>query len=142
MQFAWQRSSVVEQRNHNPLVGGPNPSAATRINKRPNGSFFYSVRRGGDGHPDGGPTRRQKADGSMPVPRSFNEGEFAQGNEAQRNQSLEQLPEFKPPDGAVGLFFTCFYDITNLLFEFLLICRWECQTFVCFAVREFFACGL
>ena len=28
---AWQRSSVVEQRNHNPLVGGPNPSAATRI---------------------------------------------------------------------------------------------------------------
>ena len=42
---AWQRSSVVEQRNHNPLVGGPNPSAATRINKRPDGSFFYSVRR-------------------------------------------------------------------------------------------------
>ena len=30
MQFAWQRSSVVEQRNHNPLVGGPNPSAATK----------------------------------------------------------------------------------------------------------------
>lgn len=56
----WQRSSVVEQRNHNPLVGGPNPSAATRINKRPDGSFFYSVRRGGDGHPDGGPTRRQR----------------------------------------------------------------------------------
>lgn len=28
---AWQRSSVVEQRNHNPLVGGPNPSAATKI---------------------------------------------------------------------------------------------------------------
>ena len=27
---AWQRSSVVEQRNHNPLVGGPNPSAATK----------------------------------------------------------------------------------------------------------------
>ncbi len=27
----WQRSSVVEQRNHNPLVGGPNPSAATKI---------------------------------------------------------------------------------------------------------------
>ena len=79
---------MVEQRNHNPLVGGPNPSAATRINKRPDGSFFYSVRRGGDGHPDGGPTRRQKADGSMPVPRSFNEGGFAQGNEAQRNQSL------------------------------------------------------
>ena len=26
----WQRSSVVEQRNHNPLVGGPNPSAATK----------------------------------------------------------------------------------------------------------------
>ena len=79
---AWQRSSVVEQRNHNPLVGGPNPSAATRINKRPDGSFFYSVHRGGEGHPDVGPTRRQEADGSMPVPRSFNEGGFAQGNEA------------------------------------------------------------
>ena len=56
---AWQRSSVVEQRNHNPLVGGPNPSAATRINKRPDGSFFYSVCRGGDGHPDEGPTNKQ-----------------------------------------------------------------------------------
>ena len=67
MRVAWQRSSVVEQRNHNPLVGGPNPSAATRINKRPDGSFFYSVRRGGEGQPDGGPTRRQKADGRMPV---------------------------------------------------------------------------
>lgn len=31
MRGVWQRSSVVEQRNHNPLVGGPNPSAATRI---------------------------------------------------------------------------------------------------------------
>ena len=81
MRGVWQRSSVVEQRNHNPLVGGPNPSAATRINKRPDGSFFYSVRRGDEGHPDGGSTRRQKADGSMPVSRSFNEGEFAQGNE-------------------------------------------------------------
>ena len=30
----WQRSSVVEQGNHNPLVGGSNPSAAT-INKKP-----------------------------------------------------------------------------------------------------------
>ena len=85
---------MVEQRNHNPLVGGPNPSAATRINKRPDGSFFYSVRRGGDGHPDGGPTRRQKADGSMPVPRSFNEGGFVQGNEAQRNQSTALLSYF------------------------------------------------
>ena len=92
----WQRSSVVEQRNHNPLVGGPNPSAATRINKRPDGSFFYSVRRGGDGHPDGGPTRRQKADRRMPVPRSFNEGGFAQGNEAQRNQSLRCYQRFNP----------------------------------------------
>src|SRR5256885_10974725 len=27
----WQRSSVVEQGNHNPLVGGSNPSAATTI---------------------------------------------------------------------------------------------------------------
>ena len=98
---AWQRSSVVEQRNHNPLVGGPNPSAATRINKRPIGSFFYSVHRCGDGHPDGGPTRRQKADGSMPAPRSFNEGEFAQGNDAQRNQSLRCYPT-SPPCGFVG----------------------------------------
>ena len=31
MHVAWQRSSVVEQKNHNLLVGGPNPSAATRI---------------------------------------------------------------------------------------------------------------
>ena len=85
---------MVEQRNHNPLVGGPNPSAATRINKRPNGSFFYSVRRGGEGQPDGGPTRRQKADGRMPVPRSYNEGGFAQGNEAQRNQSAALLSYF------------------------------------------------
>ena len=66
MRGVWQRSSVVEQRNHNPLVGGPNPSAATRINKRPDGSFFYSVRRD-EGQPAGGSTRRQKADGSMPV---------------------------------------------------------------------------
>ena len=72
--------------------------AATRINRRPDGSFFYSVRRGGEGQPDGGPTRRQKADGRMPVPRSFNEGGFAQGNEAQRNQSLGRLPRFKPPE--------------------------------------------
>src|SRR5579883_685232 len=27
--YRWQRSSVVEQGNHNPLVGGSNPSAAT-----------------------------------------------------------------------------------------------------------------
>ena len=26
----WRRSSVVEQRNHNPLVRGPNPFAATK----------------------------------------------------------------------------------------------------------------
>ena len=37
---AWQRSSVVEQRNHNPLVGGPNPSAATRIS-RCSGIFYF-----------------------------------------------------------------------------------------------------
>ena len=47
-----------------------------------------------------------------------------------------------PPVWAVGLFFTCFYNITNLLFEFLLICRWKCQTFVRFSVWELFACGL
>ncbi len=29
VQAGWQRSSVVEQGNHNPLVGGSNPSAAT-----------------------------------------------------------------------------------------------------------------
>ena len=29
----WQRSSVVEQGNHNPLVGGSNPSAATKRSK-------------------------------------------------------------------------------------------------------------
>ena len=92
---------------HNPLVGGPNPSAATRINKRPDGSFVYSVRRGGDGHPDGGPTRRQKADGSMPVPRSFNEGGFAQGNEAQRNQSTALLPRFP---GWPGFFILCHFS--------------------------------
>ena len=34
MRGVWQRSSVVEQRNHNPLVGGPNPSAATKIQPR------------------------------------------------------------------------------------------------------------
>ena len=39
---AWQRSSVVEQRNHNPLVGGPNPSAATRIS-RCSGIFLFRV---------------------------------------------------------------------------------------------------
>ncbi len=27
----WQRSSAVEQGNHNPLVGGSNPSAATKF---------------------------------------------------------------------------------------------------------------
>lgn len=37
----WQRSSVVEQRNHNPLVGGPNPSAATRIQTVRKGGFLF-----------------------------------------------------------------------------------------------------
>ena len=41
MRGVWQRSSVVEQRNHNPLVGGPNPSAATRIS-RLTGIFLFS----------------------------------------------------------------------------------------------------
>ena|GEM_PF-6083475 len=40
MRGVWQRSSVVEQRNHNPLVGGPNPSAATRIS-RCSGIFYF-----------------------------------------------------------------------------------------------------
>lgn len=53
-----------------------------RLQKMTQRVVFYSVRRGGDGHPDGGPTRRQKADGRMPVPLSFNEGGFVQGNEA------------------------------------------------------------
>ena len=39
---AWQRSSVVEQRNQNPLVGGPNPSAATRISRC--SGIFYLVK--------------------------------------------------------------------------------------------------
>ena len=93
-EFVWK--NIYALKYHNPLVGGPNPSAATRINKRPDGSFFYSVRRGGEGHPEGGPTRRHKADGRMPVPRSFNEGGFAQGNEAQRNQSLRCYQRFNP----------------------------------------------
>ncbi len=42
MRDAWQRSSVVEQRNHNPLVGGPNPSAATRISRC--SGIFYLVK--------------------------------------------------------------------------------------------------
>ena len=40
LRVAWQRSSVVEQRNHNPLVGGPNPSAATKIWVGKSGPFF------------------------------------------------------------------------------------------------------
>ena len=40
MRVAWQRSSVVEQRNHNPLVGGPNPSAATKIWVGKSGPFL------------------------------------------------------------------------------------------------------
>jgi hypothetical protein len=31
--LVWRRSSAVEQGNHNPLVGGSNPSAATRKNQ-------------------------------------------------------------------------------------------------------------
>ena len=40
MRVAWQRSSVVEQRNHNPLVGGPNPSAATKFWVGSSGPFL------------------------------------------------------------------------------------------------------
>ena len=43
----WRRSSVVEQRNHNPLVRGPNPFAATK-NSTPIYSgfnFWYSRER-------------------------------------------------------------------------------------------------
>ena len=39
----WRRSSVVEQRNHNPLVRGPNPFAATKITNDPRWSFFILV---------------------------------------------------------------------------------------------------
>ena len=117
----WQRSSVVEQRNHNPLVGGPNPSAATRINKRPDGSFFYSVRRD-EGLPAGGPTRRQKADGSMPVPRSFNEGGFAKGNEAQRNQSLRC---YQQPNRPIG---RCF--LSCILLNFVKVFLHFIRTFI------------
>lgn len=37
----WRRSSVVEQRNHNPLVRGPNPFAATKITNDPCGRFLF-----------------------------------------------------------------------------------------------------
>ena len=40
MRGVWQRSSVVEQRNHNPLVGGPNPSAATKFWVGKSGPFL------------------------------------------------------------------------------------------------------
>ena len=43
MRVAWQRSSVVEQRNHNPLVGGPNPSAATKIQTVRMGGFNFGI---------------------------------------------------------------------------------------------------
>ncbi len=43
MRVAWQRSSVVEQRNHNPLVGGPNPSAATKIQTARLGGFNFGI---------------------------------------------------------------------------------------------------
>lgn len=39
--FRWRRSSVVEQRNHNPLVRGPNPFAATKITNDPYGRFLF-----------------------------------------------------------------------------------------------------
>ena len=38
----WQRSSVVEQRTHEPLVVGSNPSAAITITKQPScGKCFF-----------------------------------------------------------------------------------------------------
>ena len=43
MHGVWQRSSVVEQRNHNPLVGGPNPSAATKIQTVRKGGFNFGI---------------------------------------------------------------------------------------------------
>lgn len=46
-------------------------SAATRINKRPDGSFFYSVRRGGDGHPEGGSDPQAKGRRAYAGPPKF-----------------------------------------------------------------------
>ncbi len=34
---------MVEQRNHNPLVGGPNPSAATKIQTVRMGGFNFGI---------------------------------------------------------------------------------------------------
>ena len=34
---------MVEQRNHNPLVGGPNPSAATKIQTVRKGGFNFGI---------------------------------------------------------------------------------------------------
>ena len=39
----WRRSSVVEQRNHNPLVRGPNPFAATKNSNRVCPGFNFGI---------------------------------------------------------------------------------------------------
>ena len=39
----WRRSSVVEQRNHNPLVRGPNPFAATKNSNRVYPGFNFGI---------------------------------------------------------------------------------------------------
>ena len=56
----WRRSSVVEQRNHNPLVRGPNPFAATK-NSTPIYSGFNFLYLG-FGDRQWGPTRNKKAE--------------------------------------------------------------------------------
>ena len=55
----WQRSSVVEQRTHKPLVDGSNPSAATnkykqtsaeqRISLNPRFTYVFATLRSNDG---------------------------------------------------------------------------------------------
>ena len=72
----WRRSSVVEQRNHNPLVRGPNPFAATKITNDPMWSFFILVF--GIWRPTQGSDPLQKG-GITPVPRSLGEVEFCKG---------------------------------------------------------------
>src|SRR5580704_4215099 len=50
LRVGWRRSSAVEQGNHNPLVGGSNPPAAT-IPKRPPRSWGASSTAGSNARP-------------------------------------------------------------------------------------------
>ena len=70
---------MVEQRNHNPLVRGPNPFAATKITNDPRWSFFILVY--GIWTPAQGSEPRQKG-GITPVHRSPWRRWILQGGEA------------------------------------------------------------